>query len=472
MSKATARPQPRQFALIGLGVMGQNIALNVLDKGFPIAVWNRSADGRKEFARLAEDRDVLVAESLPEMVRALTRPRQILLMISAGKPVDSVIADLVPLLEPGDVILDGGNSLFEDTARRERELEKRGLRYFGVGISGGEEGARHGPSLMPGGDAQAWKAMAPLFEAISAKTEAGPCVTHVGPGGAGHYVKMVHNGIEYADMQLIAEAYDLLKRACKLSAAAQADVFESWNKGPLQSFLIEITIPILRKQDSDGSPLVERVLDRAGQKGTGRWTVATALDQGVAIPSIAASVDARILSAAKSSRQKAEKLLGHLDLEPQAPSVADLEGALLLAKICAYAQGFDMIRNGSERFEWKIDLAEIARIWKGGCIIRARLLDEIRSAYAANANQDHLLLAGGFRQLVAKHHRALRAVVVAAAHSGIPVPVFSASLAYLDSLRTGRLPQNLTQAQRDAFGAHTYARTDDPTEKAVHSEWL
>ena len=463
---------PRHFAVAGLGTMGANLALNALDHGYPIAAWNRGPRGRTAFAEQAAGKDAAIVDSLPALVGALERPRQVLLMVPAGAPVDSMIAELAPLLEPGDVILDGGNSWFEDTRRREKQLAKQELRFFGVGISGGEEGARRGPSLMPGGDAAAWKNLEQLFVDISAKTEAGPCVTHVGPDGAGHYVKMVHNGIEYADMQLIAEAYDIMKRTGGLDAAAQAEVFETWNDGPLRSFLIEITVPILRKKDGDGEPLVERVLDRAGQKGTGRWTVTSALDQGVAIPSIAAAVDARVLSSKKSSRTKAETLLGKLVVAREAPSTKDLGEALLLAKICAYAQGFDLIRAGSDRYGWNVSLAELARIWKGGCIIRARLLDDIRSAYGSNPNLDHLLLASSFRERIAASHATLRSAVSAAVRSGIPVPCFSASLAYLDSLRTARLPQNLIQAQRDAFGAHTYARTDDPTESAQHTEWL
>ncbi len=463
----------RSFAVLGLGTMGSNLALNVLDHGFPIGAYNRSADGREAFSAQLEGRDAVVTGDLRELVEALERPRQLLLMVPAGKIVDAVIGEVAPLLEPGDIVIDGGNSWYEDTERRDADLTKRGLRFLGVGISGGEEGARFGPSLMPGGDAEAYRALAPLLEAISAKTESGPCVTHVGPGGSGHFVKMVHNGIEYADMQLIAEAYDLLRRGLDQEVGAAADVFERWNEGALRSFLIEITVPILRRLDSDGTPLVERVLDRAGQKGTGRWTASIALELGVAVPSIAAAVDARVLSSQKEARVQAEALLGPLDTTQNFElSLKDLESALLLAKSCAYAQGFELIRAGSDKFTWNVDLAETARIWKGGCIIRARLLDDIRAAFGSKPEHPNLLLTSAFRDLVREHHTGLRRTVAFAAERGLPAPAFATSLAYLDALRTGRLPQSLTQAQRDAFGAHTYVRVDDAEGQAVHTDWL
>lgn len=463
----------RSFAVLGLGTMGRNLALNVLDHGFPIAAYNRSEPGRAAFSSELDGRDALVTGDLKELVAQLERPRQLLLMVPAGDVVDAVIEELAPLLDQDDIIIDGGNSWYEDTERRGPALAARGLRFLGVGISGGEEGARYGPSLMPGGDPDAYRALAPLLEAISAKTEAGPCVTHVGPGGSGHFVKMVHNGIEYADMQLIAEAHDLMRRGQGREVADIADTFEAWNGGALRSFLVEITVPILRQLDTDGTPLVERVLDRAGQKGTGRWTASIALELGVAIPSIAAAVDARVLSSAKQDRVQAEALLGPLEFEagPEL-AVEDLESALLLAKSCAYAQGFDLIRTGSERFDWGVDLVETARIWKGGCIIRARLLDDIREAFGAPLDHRNLLLTPAFRDQVQRCHPGLRRTVAFAVSKGIPVPAFAASLAYLDALRTGRLPQNLTQAQRDAFGAHTYQRTDDADGPAVHSDWL
>ncbi|MEM6531366.1 MAG: NADP-dependent phosphogluconate dehydrogenase [Myxococcota bacterium] len=460
-----------QFGVIGTAVMGRNLALNILDHDFTVAAWNLERDLLDRAVSESEGR-LVAADSLEALVAGLDRPRRILMMIKAGKPVDIVLDQLAPLLEDGDIVIDGGNSLFTDTQRREKAWAEKGLHFVGMGVSGGEEGARNGPSLMPGGSAHAYSNLAPILEAIAATSDSGPCVTHCGPDGAGHFVKMVHNGIEYADMQAIAEAYDLLHRLGGLGNDALAETFSGWNAGPLESFLIEITGKIFTKRDGEGH-LVDRVLDRAGQKGTGRWTAQLALELGVSIPSIAASIDARILSSGKSAREHAATLLSG-----PAPQTADSEflkqvhDALFATKIIAYTQGMDLIREGSEANRWGIDLRETARIWKAGCIIRARFLDTIMKAYESDRALPSLLLDPAIRDEVLARVPALRSVVAAAAHAGLPVPVLGASLAYFDSVRTARLPQNLTQAQRDAFGAHTYQRVDDPDGPAVHSDWL
>jgi len=461
--------------LIGLGVMGRSLALNMEEKGFPVAVWNR--DGRKIEAFLAAHpgRRLGGYGELAAFVSMLARPRRILLMVKAGDPVDQVIAQLLPLLEAGDILVDGGNSWFEESRRRERFLRERGLHFLGVGISGGEEGARRGPSMMPGGAAEAYAEMRPIFEAVAARTEAGPCVTLVGPDGAGHFVKMVHNGIEYADMQILAEAYDLMRRGLGLSDAAMAEIFERWNQGPMESFLVELSAKVLRVIDPhSGEPLVGRILDRAGQKGTGRWTVQAALEQGVAVPGIAAAVDARVLSAAKPERCVAAKRLRGPEVPETADvrkSLSDLHDAVYASRITAYAQGMALIGSASRRYGWQVDLAETARIWKGGCIIRARLLDPIRQAFAHEPALPNLLLDGELGSRLQALQKAWRRVLVFAVNAGIPVPVMGGCLNYFDSYRSERLPQNLIQAQRDAFGAHTYERLDHPEWGAVHSEW-
>ncbi len=471
-----AEHEKSQFGMIGMGVMGRNLALNILDRGTSVAVYNREPEGTK-FA-LEESGGVLRGtSSLEELVEALEKPRRIMMMIKAGEPVDMVLGQLKPLLRAGDIVIDGGNSWYEDTRRREREYTEAGLNFFGVGVSGGEEGARNGPSLMPGGDKEAYQALEPVFEAIAARTDSGPCVTHVGPDGAGHFVKMVHNGIEYADMQFIAEAYHVLRDLGGLQPDALARVFADWNRGPLESFLIEITTQILNVRDPRGDGfLVDQVLDRAGQKGTGRWTAQVALDHGVAIPSISAAIDARVLSSMKDEREKASTVLS-------GPSATEYDGdvdelvsaihdALYAAKIVAYAQGMALIGELSRKHEWSIQLREIARIWKGGCIIRARFLDAIMEAYERNPELPNLLLDSDLRERVESRQAALRKAVGLAQDGGIPVPGMASSVAYFDSYRTANLPQNLTQAQRDAFGAHTYQRKDDPSGPFVHSEWL
>ncbi|MEW7993250.1 MAG: NADP-dependent phosphogluconate dehydrogenase [Candidatus Thiodiazotropha endolucinida] len=470
-------PEIKQFhiGLIGLGVMGRNLALNMEEKGFPVAVWNRRSAAITEF--LDEHRGKGFGGD-PEMARfidLLERPRRILLMIRAGEPVDQVIEQLIPLLEPGDIVMDGGNSWFEDTRRRESYLRDKGLHFVGVGISGGEEGARHGPSMMPGGSSDSYAEVRAVFEAITAQTEAGACVTHVGPDGAGHFVKMVHNGIEYADMQLLAEVYDLMHRGLGLSEKEMAAQFDRWNQGPMESFLVELTAQVMKVVDRDtGSPLVSLVMDKAGQKGTGRWTVQAALEQGVAVPGIAAAVDARLLSAMKAQRVAASPLLHGpevSDTPEKETLLADLHGAIYASRITAYAQGLDLIQRASERYQWSIDLAETARIWKGGCIIRARLLDPIRNAFSNHPKPINLMVDPALGAQLEGLQIAWRKVVCFASAAGIPVPVMSACLNYFDSYRTDRLPQNLIQAQRDAFGAHTYERVDHPEWGFIHSDW-
>jgi 6-phosphogluconate dehydrogenase len=463
------------IGLIGLGVMGRNLALNMEEKGFPVAVWNRNGDKIDAFLAEHQGKAFGGDSDLASFISMLARPRRLLLMVKAGEPVDQMIERLLPLLEPGDIVMDGGNSWFEDTQRREKSLRERGLHFVGVGISGGEEGARHGPSMMPGGSAESYVEVRPIFEAITAQTEAGACVTHVGPDGAGHFVKMVHNGIEYADMQLLAEVYDLMRRGLGLPEPDIAEVFTQWNQGPMESFLVELSAQVLNVIDREsGKPLVGLIMDRAGQKGTGRWTVQAALEQGVAIPGIAAAVDARVLSAAKAQRLQAETQLqgpAMVGVEDAQALLADLHGAIYASRITAYAQGMDLIHSASERYGWSVDLAETARIWKGGCIIRARLLDPIRQAFSRGGLLANLMLDRELGAQLQALQGAWRRVVAFAVESGIPVPVMSACLNYFDAYRTGRLPQNLIQAQRDAFGAHTYERVDHPEWGFVHSEW-
>jgi 6-phosphogluconate dehydrogenase len=463
-----------QFGMIGMAVMGKNLALNIADHGTTVAVYNRELDMME--AAVAGT-PLSPTKSYRELVAALERPRRIMMMIRAGQPVDMVLDELAPLLEPGDVVIDGGNSWFEDTRRREAKLRDKGLHFFGVGVSGGEEGARHGPSLMPGGDRKGYETIRPVLESIAARTDSGACVTHVGADGAGHFVKMVHNGIEYADMQCIAEAYQLLRDIGGLGPAELGDVFARWNKGTLESFLIEITAKIFTVQDSKrGGFLVDRVLDKAGQKGTGKWTAQVALDLGVAIPSIAAAIDARVLSSMKEERVRAGDVLAGPTGAPSGARDQEFVGAvhdaLYAAKIGAYAQGMALIAAGSRANDWGIDLREMARIWKGGCIIRARFLDTIMKAYERNRDLPNLFLDEQIRRDMDAAQSNSRRIVALAFQRGIPVPSMSAGLAYYDAYRSKNLPQNLTQAQRDAFGAHTYQRTDDPSGASLHTEWL
>jgi 6-phosphogluconate dehydrogenase len=466
----------QSFGVIGLAVMGENIALNVERNGFPIAVYNRSREKTDAFmAQRAGGRNVVAAFTLEEFVAALERPRKILVMVQAGKPVDAVIQQLKPLLQEGDIIIDGGNSWFEDTERRTQELEPTGLRYIGMGVSGGEEGALNGPSLMPGGTKSSYEYLSPIFNKIAAQVDDGPCVTYIGPGGSGHYVKMVHNGIEYGDMQLIAEAYDLLKNVAGLSAAQLHEVFTEWNEtDELNSFLIEITANIFPYVDPETKkPLVDLIVDAAGQKGTGRWTVQTALELGVAIPTITAAVNSRILSSIRDERIAASKQItgpsGKYTGEIKT-FVKMVRDALYCSKICSYAQGMALLSTASKSYNWDLNLGEMARIWKGGCIIRAGFLNKIKKAFDQNPALPNLLLAPEFKQTILDRQAAWREVIITAANLGIPVPAFSASLDYFDSYRRDRLPQNLTQAQRDYFGAHTYKRTDK--EGTFHTEWV
>jgi len=465
------------IGLIGLGVMGSNLALNIEENGYPLVVWNRRNDVTEKFIAKHAGKRLDGAPTLEELVARLKRPRSILLMVKAGPPVDSVIEKLMPLLDTGDLIIDGGNSWFKETRRRERMLAERGLKYLGIGISGGEEGARFGPSLMPGGDHDAYEPVRPMLEAIAATSDSGVCTTMVGPDGAGHFVKMVHNGIEYADMQIIAEVYDILSRVGGLSSPELATLFTSWNEGPLESFLIEITGKIFGvKDESTGRPLVEMVLDKAGQKGTGKWTVQIALDLGVPVPSIAAALDSRMLSAIKEERTIAGKYIHGPESALVTGDREDLlmlvHDALYAAKIGAYAQGMNLIRAASNEYGWNIDLGELARIWKGGCIIRARFLDLVMQAYRKDPKLASLFLDPEIGCRLQSLQPAWRQVLLRAQEHGIPVPAMSAGLAYFDAYRTERLPQNLTQAQRDAFGAHTYQRSDNPGAGFVHTDWL
>jgi len=465
----------QSFGVIGLAVMGENLALNVERNGFPIAVYNRTPEKTNAFmTERAQGKNVVATYSLEEFVNALERPRKILIMVKAGAPVDAVIQQLKPLLDEGDIIIDGGNSLYEDTARRTRELEPEGFRFIGMGVSGGEEGALNGPSLMPGGTKSSYEYLSPIFNKIAAQVEDGPCVTYIGPGGAGHYVKMVHNGIEYGDMQLIAEAYSLLKDGLGLDNRQLHEIFAEWNTtDELNSYLIEITADIFRYIDpATKNHLVDMILDSAGQKGTGRWTVQSALEFGVCIPTITAAVNARIMSSYKQERVAASQILPGPTGTYQGDAKAFINmvrDALYCSKICSYAQGMALLATASKEYSYDLNLSEMARIWKGGCIIRAGFLGKIQSAFMENPSLPNLLLAPEFKQTILDRQEAWREVLAAAAKLGIPVPAFSASLDYFDSYRRDRLPQNLTQAQRDYFGAHTYERIDK--EGFFHTEW-
>ncbi|MGV3723831.1 MAG: NADP-dependent phosphogluconate dehydrogenase [Actinomycetota bacterium] len=460
--------------LIGLAVMGENLALNIEEKGFPIAVFNRTVSKVDDFIARNPGKQLIGTHSIEEFIGALERPRRIIVMVKAGAPVDEQMALLKPLLEPGDIFIDGGNSWFLDTERRSKEFAEAGLNFVGMGVSGGEEGARNGPSLMPGGSAEAYAALAPMLTKIAAQVDDGPCVAHIGPGGAGHYVKMIHNGIEYGDMQLIAEAYDILSRVGGFSAAELHDIFAEWNAGELQSFLIEITRDIFAKQDADtGKPLVVLILDTAGQKVTRKWTSQNALDLGAAIPTINAAVEARLISALKSERVAASQVLKGPDVSALQVDrnrlVEQVRQALYASKICSYAQGMALLRLASEEYGYNLDLSEMARIWKGGCIIRAQLLDQISRAFRRNQALPNLLVDEEFRAQVDDRQEAWREVVAIAVRAGVPVLAMGGSLGYFDMYRTARLPANLIQAQRDYFGAHTYQRID--REGVFHTEW-
>jgi 6-phosphogluconate dehydrogenase len=461
-----------RIGVTGLAVMGRNLARNLARHGHPVAVHNRTSARTKALVEeFGGEGTFLPAETPEQFVESLERPRRLVIMVKAGGPTDAVIDEFAPLLEPGDMIVDGGNANFADTRRREAALRERGIHFVGTGISGGEEGALHGPSIMPGGSAESYEALGPLLEDISAKVDGTPCCVHVGPDGAGHFVKMVHNGIEYADMQLIAESYDLLRHAAGLSPAEIAEVFRTWNTGRLESYLIEITAEVLAHTDAaTGKPFVDVVLDQAEQKGTGRWTVQTALDLGVPVGGIAEAVFARSVSGHGALREAARGLPGPSRTAVAGSGFADaVEKALYASKIVAYAQGFHEIQAGSAEYGWSIDLGAMAAIWRGGCIIRARFLDRIRAAYEADPETPTLLTDDHFAEAVGDAQDAWREVVATAARLGIPAPGFSTALAYYDSLRADRLPAALTQGQRDFFGAHTYRRTD--RDGSFHTLW-
>jgi 6-phosphogluconate dehydrogenase len=460
-----------RMGMLGLGVMGQNLALNLADKGISVAGYDAWPEAVDAFAKVAQASHVRGYKDLAAFVAALERPRRIIMLVKAGAVVDETIARLAPLLEPDDLLIDGGNEFYQNTERRASELAARQLRFFGMGVSGGQEGARHGPSLMPGGDRGGYDELAPILTQIAAKAD-GPCVTYVGPGGSGHYVKMVHNGIEYGDMQLIAEAYDLLKHVAGLGNDAIADTFAEWNRGELQSFLIEITADIFRVQDPEqpGRALVDAIADAASMKGTGKWTVQQAAEIGAPVPTIATAVDARVLSSDRDERARLSTLPGpRLSGRGDPALVADVRAALYAAKACAYAQGMALLRRASMVHGWQLDLSELARIWTGGCIIRAQFLGRIKEAFLREPSLPNLLLDASFQHELGERQDAFRRVIALGAQLGIPLPAHASALAYYDTLRRARLPQNLTQAQRDYFGAHTYERIDRPG--TFHTEW-
>lgn len=465
------------FGLIGLGVMGQNFVLNVERNGYGVAVYNRTAETTDKYiAGPAAGKNIKPAYTLKEFVVSLESPRKIMLLVKAGAPVDATIQQLIPLLGKGDLIIDGGNSFFLDTERRANELESQGFNFFGMGVSGGEEGALWGPSLMPGGSRDAYKEVEPIMKAVAAKAEEDgeSCVTYIGPGGSGHYVKMAHNGIEYGDMQLIAEAYDLLKQTLGLSAQEFHNIFTEWNKGELSSFLIEVTANVFKKVDEEsGKPLVDVILDKAGQKGTGKWMSGNALDLGAAIPTITAAVDGRILSSQKEERIKASGILTgpakKYNGESSQKLIDAVRDALYASKICSYAQGMSLLKKASEEYKYNLDLGTIAKIWRAGCIIRARFLNDITNAYDRNKDLPNLLVDEEFRKAINTRQESWRFVIKCTIEMGIPMPAMSASLAYYDSYRSERLPANLIQAQRDFFGAHTFERTDK--QGTFHADW-
>jgi 6-phosphogluconate dehydrogenase len=468
--------QSAQIGVTGLGVMGRNLARNLVRHGYRVAVHNRTFERtRSLIAEHGNEGTFIPAESAQDFVASLERPRAIIIMVNAGPATDAVISELVPLLELGDILIDCGNSHFADTRRREQDLRSHGLHFVGCGVSGGEEGALNGPSIMPGGSAESYRRIGPIFESIAAQVDGTPCCTHVGPDGAGHFVKMVHNGIEYADMQLIAEAYDLLRAGTGASPGELADIFRTWNEGDLESYLIEITADVLGHIDAaTGRPFVDIVLDQAEQKGTGRWTVQSALELGIPITGIAEATFARSLSAHASQRAAAREAfgvgLGQLPAAAdRAAFVDDVRRALYASKVVAYAQGFDHIQAGSEEYDWHIDRGAMATIWRGGCIIRARFLNRIREAYDRHPDLPSLLVAPYFVDAVSAGLQSWRRVVADAAAAGVPAPAFSSCLAYFDGLRRDRLPAALIQGLRDYFGAHTYRRVD--TDGVFHTLW-
>ncbi|QUD84882.1 NADP-dependent phosphogluconate dehydrogenase [Gordonia polyisoprenivorans] len=474
-NSASSSPATKaQIGVTGLAVMGSNIARNFARHGYTVALHNRSIAKTDALIRDHGSEGAFIrTESIAEFIDALEKPRRVLIMVKAGDATDAVINELADAMETGDIIIDGGNSLYTDTIRREKAMAERGLHFVGAGISGGEEGALNGPSIMPGGPAESYKSLGPLLESISAHVDGEPCCTHIGPDGSGHFVKMVHNGIEYADMQLIGEAYDLMRRVLGMPVADIAEVFDGWNSGDLESYLVEITAQVLAQVDAaTGTPLVDVIVDAAGQKGTGRWTVESALDLGIPTTGIAEAVFARALSSATDQRAAAQGLAGGTPGAAPTDTAAfidDIRAALYASKVVAYAQGFDQIAAGSKEYGWNVDPGALATIWRGGCIIRAQFLNRIREAYAENPDLPSLLLAPYFREAVESGVDAWRRVVATAATVGVPVPAFASSLSYYDALRSERLPAALTQGLRDYFGAHTYQRTDKPG--TFHTLW-
>lgn len=465
----------QQFGVIGLAVMGKNLAWNIESRGYTVSVFNRSKEKTEEMLQESEGKNIVGTYTLEEFVQSLEVPRKIMLMVKAGPATDATIEQLKPLLDKGDIVIDGGNTFFVDTQRRNKELSELGIHFIGTGVSGGEEGALKGPSIMPGGQKEAYELVAPIFRDISAKVNGEPCTTYIGPDGAGHYVKMVHNGIEYGDMQLICEAYFIMKHVLGLEAQELHEVFADWNKGELDSYLIEITADIFTKTDEEtGKPLVDLILDTAGQKGTGKWTSQSALDLGVPLPMITESVFARFISAMKEERIKASKVLSGPEIQTftgdKAAYIESVRKALYLSKIVSYAQGFAQMRAASEEYNWDLNYGEIAMIFRGGCIIRAQFLQKIKDAYDRDPELKNLLLDPYFSDIAEQYQAALREVISGAVLNGIPVPSFAAALAYFDSYRTETLPANLLQAQRDYFGAHTYQRVDK--EGVFHTNWM
>lgn len=462
------------IGLIGLAVMGQNLVLNMNDHGFTVAVFNRTTSKVDDFlAGPAKGTKIIGTHSIEDLIANLKRPRKVMLMVKAGEVVDEFIDHLLPFLEAGDIIIDGGNSLFSDTDRRCKKLKEKGILFIGTGVSGGEEGARHGPSIMPGGEPKAWESVKPILQAISAKADGEPCCNWVGDGGSGHYVKMVHNGIEYGDMQLICEAYQLLK-GLGLSVKEQQQVFAKWNEGELNSYLIEITSQIFGVNDTDGTPLVDKILDVAGQKGTGKWTAINACELGVPVTLIGEAVFARYLSSLKEERVQASKAYPPVKINAPKDKGAFIEAirdALYASKMISYAQGFMLMREASKTYGWKLNYGDIALMWRGGCIIRSRFLGKIKEAYTKNPDLSNLLLDDFFRKAIQKAEKGWREVVSSAALSGIPVPCFSTALSFFDGYRSAQLPANLIQAQRDFFGAHTYERIDQKRGTFFHTNW-
>lgn len=464
------------FGLIGLAVMGQNLVLNVESRGFQVSVYNRTTSKTDDFLNgTASGKNVHGYHTLEEFVQSLERPRKVQIMVQAGGPVDAVIQSLIPLLEEGDLIIDGGNSLYTDTERRDTELAEKGILYIGAGVSGGEEGALKGPAIMPGGPLASWEVIEPIFTAISAKVDGEACCRHMGKGGAGHYVKMIHNGIEYGDMQLICEAYNIF-RAAGIEPAEMAEIFEEWNKGELESYLIQITAKILAITDEEtGKPIVDVIMDKAGQKGTGRWTVISGTEMGQVLSTINAAVEARALSSLKG-----ERIIASEQLAGPAPKIVGVEkeklinqvrDALFASKIISYAQGMDLLKAADQQFNWGLNMGDIATIWRGGCIIRARFLNNIKEAYENAPDLANLMLDPVFRDILKDNGQSWREVVSIGVLNGVPVPAMSASLSYYDSYRSERLPANLLQAQRDFFGAHTYERLDKPAGEFFHTDW-